>query len=146
MPRATPSPKRVLRRVMRCGHSGAYLPYGFGGFVSQRAGGVTLPSTGQAGHQGKYGSSNSHMAIGNLPILFDIPPDQQALSGLQFGLGLTATYRLSPTGPNRQTEARLGPMGQSIALSADAKEKNRRTGRRLSLYRAGVWAGQSSRS
>lgn len=69
------------------------------------------------------GSSNSHMTIGNLPILFDIPPDQQALSGLQFGLGLTATYRFSPTGPNRQTEARVGLMGQSVALSADAKEK-----------------------
>ena len=69
------------------------------------------------------GSSNSQMTVGSLPILFDIPPDQQALSGFQFGLGLTATYRFSPTAPNRQTEARIGLMAQGVALSGDAKDK-----------------------
>lgn len=69
------------------------------------------------------GSSNSQMTIGSLPILFDIPPDQQALSGLEFGLGLNATYRFSPNKANRQTEARIGLTGQSVALSADAQTK-----------------------
>jgi hypothetical protein len=69
------------------------------------------------------GSSNSFMSIGGLPILFDIPPEQQALSGFQFGLGLTGKYRFSPTAPNRQTEARIGLMSQGVALSGDAKDK-----------------------
>ncbi|MDB5660047.1 MAG: hypothetical protein JWS10_2662 [Cypionkella sp.] len=69
------------------------------------------------------GSSNSYMSIGGIPILFDIPPDQQALSGFQFGLGLSGTYRFSPTAPNRQTEARVGVMAQAVVLSGDAKDK-----------------------
>ena len=33
--------------------TGSYIPYGFGGFVYQREGGVTLPSTGQAVYTGR---------------------------------------------------------------------------------------------
>ena len=34
--------------------SGAYVDFGFGGFVYQRAGGVTLPVTGEASYSGDY--------------------------------------------------------------------------------------------
>lgn len=34
--------------------TGGYVGYGFGGFVYQRNGGVTLPTTGQAGFSGEY--------------------------------------------------------------------------------------------
>ena len=34
--------------------TGAYIPYGFGGFVYSRNGGVTLPTSGQAGYSGGY--------------------------------------------------------------------------------------------
>ena len=34
--------------------TGSYIPYGFGGFVYQRNGGVTLPSSGQAHFEGDY--------------------------------------------------------------------------------------------
>ena len=34
--------------------TGAYIPYGFGGFIYGRAGGVTLPTSGQANYTGTY--------------------------------------------------------------------------------------------
>lgn len=34
--------------------TGSYIPYGFGGFVYERNGGVVLPKTGQAAYTGKY--------------------------------------------------------------------------------------------
>ena len=34
--------------------TGAYVPYGFGGFIFSRDGGVTLPTTGQAQYTGNY--------------------------------------------------------------------------------------------
>jgi hypothetical protein len=34
--------------------TGAYIPYGFGGFVYSRNGGVTLPTSGQAAYSGNY--------------------------------------------------------------------------------------------
>ncbi|WP_299474975.1 hypothetical protein [Cypionkella sp.] len=58
--------------------TGAYLPYGFGGFVYQRAGGVTLPSTGQAAYNGQYaalrdfeGSSGLEYATGDMTVAID---------------------------------------------------------------------------
>ena len=52
---------RALYGVSKTGRSnfaivrtGAYLPYGFGGFVYNRTGGVTLPTTGQAKYKGTY--------------------------------------------------------------------------------------------
>lgn len=46
--------------------TGAYVPYGFGGFVYQRAGGVTLPATGQAAYQGKYAALRDFDGVGGL--------------------------------------------------------------------------------
>ena len=58
--------------------TGAYIPYGFGGFVYQRAGGVTLPSTGQAIYQGNYaalrdfnGVSGLEYATGDMQVAID---------------------------------------------------------------------------
>ncbi len=53
---------RVLYGVSKTGRTsfaivrtGAYIPYGFGGFIYQREGGVTLPTSGQAHFAGAYG-------------------------------------------------------------------------------------------
>lgn len=58
--------------------TGAYIPYGFGGFVYQRDRGVTLPSSGQAGYQGKYaalrdfdGTAGLEYATGDMQVAID---------------------------------------------------------------------------
>lgn len=52
---------RALYGVSRTGRgqfaivrTGAYVPYGFGGFIYSRTGGVTLPTSGQANYSGTY--------------------------------------------------------------------------------------------
>lgn len=52
---------RALYGVSRTGRTkfaivrtGSYAPYGFGGFIYQRDGGVVLPTSGQANYTGKY--------------------------------------------------------------------------------------------
>lgn len=67
------------------------------------------------------GSSKSYITVPGYPFPLFLSGDARALSGMEFSFGATATYRFSPTGPNRQTEAKIGLMGQQIALSADAK-------------------------
>jgi tetratricopeptide (TPR) repeat protein len=69
------------------------------------------------------GSRQDRLSVVGLPIFFDIPPESQALSGLQYGLGLTTTYRFSPTGPNRQTSLKFGALVQAVTLSPAAKEE-----------------------
>lgn len=58
--------------------SGGYVPYGFGGFVYQRNGSVTLPATGQATYSGKYaglrvfdGTSGLEYTDGDMTIDID---------------------------------------------------------------------------
>ncbi len=46
--------------------TGAYADYGFGGFVYQREGGVTLPSTGQAIYNGKAAGLRDFSGAGGL--------------------------------------------------------------------------------
>lgn len=46
--------------------TGAYIPYGFGGFVYQRNGSVTLPTTGQAQYTGRYGAVRDFDGRGGL--------------------------------------------------------------------------------
>ncbi|MGL4320752.1 MAG: tetratricopeptide repeat protein [Paracoccaceae bacterium] len=67
------------------------------------------------------GSSQSSFALPGLPFLFEIDPANQALSGIELGFGLEAIYRLSPTGPNRQTSLTFGTSVKSVALSAEAR-------------------------
>jgi tetratricopeptide (TPR) repeat protein len=66
------------------------------------------------------GSRRDYMTMPGLPIQFEIAPEGQALSGFEFGLGVTATYRFAPRTADRQTEARFGFSGQAVALSAAA--------------------------
>jgi hypothetical protein len=46
--------------------TGAYIPYGFGGFVYQRNGSVTLPTTGQARYTGEYAGLRDFDGAGGL--------------------------------------------------------------------------------
>ncbi len=46
--------------------TGAYVGYGFGGFVYQRTGGVTLPSSGQAVYNGKMAGLRDFSGAGGL--------------------------------------------------------------------------------
>ena len=58
--------------------TGAYLGYGFGGFLYQRGGGVTLPTTGQADYTGQYaalrdfdGMTGLEFATGDMNVSID---------------------------------------------------------------------------
>jgi tetratricopeptide (TPR) repeat protein len=68
------------------------------------------------------GSRQETLALPGLPIFFEIPPESRALSGVQLGFGFDATYRLSPTAPNRQTMLNFGASVQAVTLSSEAKE------------------------
>jgi hypothetical protein len=46
--------------------TGAYIPYGFGGFIYQRTGGVTLPTSGQAHYAGDYAAIRDFSGTGGL--------------------------------------------------------------------------------
>lgn len=46
--------------------TGAYIDYGFGGFIYQRNNGVTLPTTGQASYTGDYAGIRDFSAKGGL--------------------------------------------------------------------------------
>lgn len=67
------------------------------------------------------GSRQDTLSLPGLPIFFEIAPEAQALSGVQLGFGVNATYRFSPTGPNRQTNLSFGANVQSVVLSSQAK-------------------------
>ena len=84
----TPIPQfghRALYGVSRSGNTefaivrtGAYIPFGYGGFVYQRNGSVTLPTSGQASYAGDYaairdfdGAGGLEYAAGDLTISID---------------------------------------------------------------------------
>ncbi|MEM1302543.1 MAG: hypothetical protein AAGH17_08175, partial [Pseudomonadota bacterium] len=46
--------------------TGQYIGYGFGGFLYERRGGVTLPTAGQAGYTGTYSALRDFNGIGGL--------------------------------------------------------------------------------
>ena len=46
--------------------TGAFIDYGFGGFVYQRNGGVTIPTTGQASYTGSYAGLRDHEGANKL--------------------------------------------------------------------------------
>lgn len=85
----------------------------------------TLDITGQAQPSSNVnnGSRQDTMTVSGLPFQFEIAPESQALSGVELGLGVAATYRFAPQAEHRLTEARLGFSGQAVALSAAAKAK-----------------------
>ena len=68
------------------------------------------------------GSRQTKMSLSGIPFQFEIPAQSQALSGFELGFGLASTYRFSPAADNRQTEARFAVNGQTVLLSAAAKE------------------------
>lgn len=46
--------------------TGAYIPYGFGGFIYKRNGGVTIPTSGQANYSGSYAGLRDFNGDGGL--------------------------------------------------------------------------------
>jgi len=68
------------------------------------------------------GSKQDTLTLSGLPFEFEIPPGSQALSGFETGFGLRGTYRFAPAGPQRQTRATFGLLGQAVALSDEARE------------------------
>lgn len=66
------------------------------------------------------GSRQTQMSLSGLPILFEIPAQNQALSGFELGFGVTSTYRFAPT-DRAMTEARFALNSQISALSPAAK-------------------------
>ena len=46
--------------------TGSYVPYGFGGFIYERAGGFTLPDSGQAAYTGEYAGLRDFRGTGGL--------------------------------------------------------------------------------
>jgi hypothetical protein len=66
-------PHRAVHGVSASGNTrfsivrtGAYIPYGFGGFLYERNGRVTLPSSGQAGYSGSYAGLRDFDGAGGL--------------------------------------------------------------------------------
>ena len=75
---------RALYGVSKTGRSkfaivrtGAYVPYGFGGFIYSRTGGVTLPTTGQAAYTGSYTALRDANADPGGPKLFYVTGDME---------------------------------------------------------------------
>ncbi len=66
---------RALYGVSKTGRSqfaivrtGSYVPYGFGGFIYSRTGGVTLPTSGQAKYTGSYAGLRDFNGNGGLQL------------------------------------------------------------------------------
>ena len=68
------------------------------------------------------GSRQDTLTLAGLPFDFVIEPEARALSGFETGLGVTGTYRFSPTGPLRQTTARFGLLAETVVLSDEARD------------------------
>lgn len=68
------------------------------------------------------GSSADAFALPGIPVFFEIAPENRALSGIQLGFGVEATYRFNPTGPNRQTALTFGTSVQAAILSSAARK------------------------
>lgn len=76
--------------------TGAYRPYGFGGFIYSRTGGVVLPTGGQATYNGTYaglrdfdGQSGLQITSGNMDMSIDFEDFNPDESGLDQASGIT---------------------------------------------------------
>ncbi len=80
--------------------TGAYVPYGFGGFIYQREGGVTLPETGQAQFRGKTaglrdfdGADGLQYSTSDIEIAVDFNDFDQVTGGRGDGVKGTLSNR-----------------------------------------------------
>ena len=94
--------------------TGAYIDYGFGGFVYQRNGGVDLPSTGQALYSGDYaalrdfsGRGGIEYATGDMQVAIDFE-DFDAGDAVQ---GVVTNRRIFDTDGNDITSNMLAALG-----------------------------------
>ncbi len=69
------------------------------------------------------GSQQDTLTLAGLPFEFEIPEGSKALSGYEAGLGVRASYRFAPSGPDRQTKAVFGVLVQGVSLSSEAKRR-----------------------
>ncbi len=75
--------------------TGAYVPYGFGGFIYSRKGGVVLPTTGQAQYTGAYsglrdydGKGGMDLTTGDMQMAIDFNDFNPAESATGNGAGI----------------------------------------------------------
>jgi len=75
--------------------TGAYVPFGFGGFIYSRKGGVVLPTTGQAQYTGAYsglrdynGAGGMDLTTGDMQMAIDFNDFNPAESGTGNGAGI----------------------------------------------------------
>lgn len=75
--------------------TGAYVPYGFGGFIYSRTGGVVLPTEGQAQYTGTYaglrdydGKGGMDLTTGDMRMAIDFNDFNPAESGTGNGAGI----------------------------------------------------------
>lgn len=68
------------------------------------------------------GAENEVFQLEGLPFDFTLPPDRVALSGLEFGADVAATYRLSSTS-DQTTTVGVYVFGQSYALSPESRAR-----------------------
>jgi hypothetical protein len=68
------------------------------------------------------GAESEVFQLEGLPFDFVLPPDRVALSGLEYGIDATATYRLASTS-DQTTTVGVYVLGQSYALSAQSRAR-----------------------
>ncbi len=68
------------------------------------------------------GSEDESFQLEGLPFLFSLPPDQRALSGIEYAGDLQFSYRLSE-GPRQRTSLGAYIYGRTFTLSDGAQEK-----------------------
>ncbi len=67
------------------------------------------------------GSEDDFFQLEGLPFIFDLPPDQRALSGIEFAGDVQLSYRISQ-GPRQQTNLGAYIYGRTFALSDEAQD------------------------
>lgn len=94
----------------------------FGYVKSRNPWTLQLDATAAPSSNVNNGSQQDQMTLSGLPFWLDIPPESQALSGFELGLGASATYRFAQPRPDRQTTAHVGVAMQSVVLSQESRQ------------------------
>ena len=123
-------PHRALYGVSSTGNTefaivrtGAYMDFGFGGFIYQRSGGVTLPTQGQAHYAGDYAGIRDFSGSGGLEYItgdmevdidFDAFPDNCAGAGCNAVHGYVFNRQIYDTDGNNITGAYLTALNANL--------------------------------
>jgi hypothetical protein len=112
--------------------TGGYVDYGFGGFVYQRAGGVVMPTTGQARFDGDYagmriynGRGGMDYVEGNMWMALDFDDPTDAVAGVRGSIFDRVAFDvngvpITSTGNNERTPDGVLPLPNvSFVLNGD---------------------------